>query len=207
MQNISIHGKWISPKTSKHSVIPSRVLLTGGSSKGLVTIPASKGPLSASVQLTVSSTVVLNSITVTPGNQHKLLGSGTVTYTATGNFSDDSTQDLTGTVTWASSVPGVATMTNNVATLVAAGTTAISATSTAGPTVTGSTSLQVIVLSSITVTPASQAVVVNACPVTDTPTGHYSDGSTQNFTGSATWSSSNTGVATMTNNVATPTGT
>ncbi len=206
-ENITNQVQWSSSNTSIATVNPSSGLVTAGSTQGPVTITASKGPLSASVQLTVSSTVVLNSITVTPGNQHKLLGSGTVTYTATGNFSDGSTQDLTGTVTWASSVPGVATMTNNVATLVAAGTTAISATSTAGPTVTGSTSLQVIVLSSITVTPASQAVVVNAGPVTYTATGNYSDGSTQNFTGSATWSSSNTGVATMTNNVATLTGT
>src|SRR5260370_27789906 len=164
-ENITNQVQWSSSNTSIATVNPSSGLVTAGSTQGPVTITASKGPLSASVQLTVSSTVVLNSITVTPGNQHKLLGSGTVTYTATGNFSDGSTQDLTGTVTWASSVPGVATMTNNVATLVAAGTTAISATSTAGPTVTGSTILQVVVLRSITVTPSPQPPVVNAAPV------------------------------------------
>src|SRR5205814_1508225 len=147
-----------------------------------------------------SSTVVLNSITVTPANLHVLLGAGPVTYTAIGNYSDGTTQDLTGSATWASSAPAVANMTNNMAALGNAGSTVISATSGG---VTGSTGLQVVVLSSITVTPANQVVVANSGPVTYTATGNYSDGRTQNFTGTATWGSTNTGVATVANNVAT----
>jgi len=91
-------------------------------------------------------------------------------------------------------------MTNNMAALGSAGSTVISATS---GEVTGSTGLQVVVLSSITVTPANQVVVANSGPVTYTATGNYSDGRTQNFTGTATWGSTNTGVATVANNVAT----
>src|SRR6266849_1919683 len=199
-ENIANQVQWRSSDTNIAIINPSTGVVTAGSTQGPVTITASRGPLSSAVQLNVSSTVVLNSITVTPANLHVLLSAVPVTYTATGNYSDGNTQDLTGSATWASSAPGVASMTNNVAALGSAGSTVVSATSGG---VTGSTGLQVVVLSSITVTPANQVVVVNAGPVTYTATGNYSDGSTQNLTGSATWMSSNTAVATVANNVAT----
>jgi len=186
------------------TVNSSTGVVTAGATQGPVTITASKGPLSVSVQLTVSTTVVLNSITVTPAKQHVFLNAGPVPFTATGNYSDNSTQDLTATATWSSSAASVATMTGNSATLTNPGSTLISATALG---VTGSTNLQVIVLSSITVTPAAPAVVVNAGPVTFAATGIFSDGSTQNLTGSATWASSASAVATMANNVATLAGT
>ena len=201
-ENITNQVQWSSSDTNIAIINPSTGVVTAGSTQGPVTITASKGPLSAAVQLNVSSTVVLNSIAVTPANLHVLLGAGPVTYTAIGNYSDGTTQDLTGSATWASSAPGVASMSGNTATLVNPGSTVISATST-GPTVTGSTGLQVVVLSSITVTPANQVVVANSGPITYTATGNYSDGRTQNFTGTATWGSTNTGVATVAGNVAT----
>jgi len=202
-EDISSRVQWNSSDMNI-AMVNSSGLVTAGTNQGPVTITASKGPLSASVQLTVSSTVMLNSITITPAKPHVFLNAGTVTFTATGNYSDNTTQDLTGTATWSSSAAAVATMMNNAATFVNPGSTLISAT-TLG--VTGSTGLQVIVLSSITVTPPTLAVVVNSGPVTFTATGIFSDGSTQNLTGSATWASSASAVATMTNNVATLAGT
>lgn len=79
--------------------------------------------------VTVSATVVLNTITVTPAAANLLVGS-TVQFTAIGNFSDGSTQNLTNTATWSSSVPGFATINaaTGLATAVADGTTTISAT-------------------------------------------------------------------------------
>ncbi len=58
-------------------------------------------------------------------------------------------------------------------------------------------------LTSIAVTAAASSITVGA---TDqfTATGTYSDGSTQNITSSVTWTSSNTGVATITTGGATP---
>jgi len=199
-ENVTNQVQWSSSDTNIAIINPSTGVVTAGSTQGPVTITASKGPLSAVVQLNVSSTVVLNSITVTPANLHVLPGAGPVTYTAIGNYSDGTTQDLTGGATWASSAPGVASMTNNVAALGSAGSTVVSATSGG---VTGSTGLQVVVLSSITVTPANQVVVAKSGPVNYTATGNYSDGGTQNFTGTATWGSTNTGVATVASNVAT----
>jgi hypothetical protein len=70
---------------------------------------------------------------------------GTLQFTATGHYSDGTTQPLTEEVTWSSSSLGVATISNangsrGIATGVSMGTTTIGAT-LAG--VTGSTSLQV----------------------------------------------------------------
>ena len=82
----------------------------------------------------------LTSIAVTPANPSIEVG-GTQQFTATGTYSDGSTQNLTGSVTWASSNTGVATINSaGLATAVSAGSTTISATLSG---VTGSTTLTV----------------------------------------------------------------
>src|SRR5206468_4243632 len=118
-------------------------------------------------------------------------------FAATGAYSDGSTQDLTHSVTWLTSNTAVATVTAaGIATGVAQGTSQVSA-STAG--VTGSTTLKVGTAGvvAMAVTPANQSVKVGAS-VQYVATGTYSDGSTQNLTTSVTWTSSNSGVATIT---------
>ena len=84
--------------------------------------------------------VPLTSIAVTPSNPTVTVG-GTQQFTATGTYSDGSTQNLTGQVTWASSNTATATISPaGLATAVAGGTTTISATLGA---VSGSTGLTV----------------------------------------------------------------
>ena len=86
---------------------------------------------------------VLTSITVTPANP-SIIVNGQQQFTATGNYSDGSHQNLTGSATWTSSSPSVATITGGgLATGVAAGSTTIAATynsinGSTGLTVTGS---------------------------------------------------------------------
>jgi Bacterial Ig-like domain (group 2)/Divergent InlB B-repeat domain len=93
----------------------------------------------------------LDSVQVTPATQSLTVGQ-TVQFTAIGTFGNanhPSTQNITSTVTWTSSVPSVATVSaTGVATAVSAGSTVITASSTgySGPvsstadfTVTGST--------------------------------------------------------------------
>jgi Domain of unknown function (DUF4082)/Domain of unknown function (DUF1929)/Bacterial Ig-like domain (group 2) len=83
----------------------------------------------------------LSSIAVTPSNPTVTVG-GTQQFTATGTYSDASTQNLTSQVTWNSSNTGAATVTaGGLATAGATGTTTISA---ALGSVTGSTSLTVV---------------------------------------------------------------
>ncbi len=69
----------------------------------------------------------LSSITVTPASASILVGN-TRQFTATGNYSDGTMQNLTSTATWSSTLPSVATVSTGLATGVAAGTTTIKAT-------------------------------------------------------------------------------
>ena len=138
----------------------------------------------------------LVSIAVTPANPS--IGKGaTQQFTATGTYSDNSTQNLTSSVTWSSTNTAAATITSaGLATGVATGSTTISA---ASGSISGSTNLTVTapVLVSIAVTPANPFITKGATQQF-TATGTYSDNSTQNLTSSVTWSSTNTATATIT---------
>ena len=102
-----------------------------GASMGTSSISATLGGAIGTATLTVTPRV-LQSIMVTPDHQSVPTG-GTTQFTATGTYSDLSTIQLTTEVTWASASLSVATIANDagsqgVATAVAAGTSAISAT-------------------------------------------------------------------------------
>jgi len=137
----------------------------------------------------------LTSITVTPAIGSLAIGM-TQQYAAIGIYSDNSTHDLTRLVTWSSSTPSVGTITSaGLATGVATGTTNITATlgslsASSGLTVTPA----VIVL--VTVTPTNPSVPQGQTQQF-TAIGTFSDGTKQNVTTSASWSSSSTGVATV----------
>ena len=141
------------------------------------------------------NTVTLVSIAVTPSTPSVAAGQ-TQQFTATGNYSDGSTKNLTSSANWLSSNPAVATVnTAGLATAVAAGSTTISASS---GSVTGTTTLTVTpTLVSIAVTPANTTIAIGNTQAF-TATGTYSDGSTQNLTSTTTWHSSSTSVATIT---------
>ena len=118
--------------------------------------------------------------------------------TATGNYSDGSMQDLTTQVTWASSAPAVATISNSsgsqgVATAVSLGVTTITATLGG---VVGSDPLRVKTLTSLVVSPTVTSICPNAS-IQFYAQGTFSDGSMQYLTSSVTWTSSDTSVATV----------
>jgi hypothetical protein len=116
------------------------------------------------VVFAVGNAPSLASITVTPANPTIATG-GTQQFTATGRYSDNSTQNITGQVTWASSATAVATINSaGLASGVGAGSTTISASQ---GQVTGSTTLTVTSappppLSVTAMTPANNATGVNA---------------------------------------------
>ena len=158
---------------------------------GPATITATAGLISGSTSLTVTA-AVLQSLTITPANASVPSGL-TQQYTATGNYSDGSTQNLTTSVNWDSSDTGAATISNTsgsqgLATAVAVGTTTISATLGA---LSGSTGLTVtpVALISIALTPADTTQPRNSS-FQMTATGTYSNGLTGDVTTSATWVSS-----------------
>ena len=169
---------------------------------GTATISAVNGAVTGTANLTVSS-ATLTAIYLTPANP--TIGVGAIkSFSATGSFSDGTTQNLTSQVTWTSSNTGVATMNGSTATGVAAGTATVSATFVpiSGPNVSGSTTLTVsnATLTSLSVFASSTTISVGQSQQF-LVIAHYSDGTTQT-PGPVVWTSSNTAVATMSSNYA-----
>jgi hypothetical protein len=154
--------------------------------------------------VSVTATLVVNpaalvSIAINPHAPTIALGTAQQ-FTATGTYTDGSTQDLTSVVTWGSSNAMIAIISNAVGTYGLAtssgqGTATISATS---GSISNSTPLTVgqAVLTSIAVTPSSIAIALGYGEQF-TATATYSDGSTQDITQSAGWTSSVPTVATV----------
>ena len=194
-QNLTGSVTWSSATTGVATITTGG--LATGVAAGTSTIKAVSGTVSGSTTLTVTA-VTLVSIAVTPVNPSIAKGA-TQQFTATGTFSDNSTQNLTGSVTWSSATTGVATITTSgLATAVAAGTSTIKAASGA---ISGSTTLTVTSTSTtlqvLVVSPQNPVIADNSATQAFTATGHFSDGSTQNLTSSATWTSSSSGVASV----------
>jgi uncharacterized protein YjdB len=199
-QDLTSTAAWSSSDTSVATI------LTGGSqpgfatavSSGTATIQASVSSISSSTKLTVPAATLV-SIAVTPANPSLAAGK-TLQFTATGSFSDNSTQDLTSSATWSSSNTAVAAILSGgsqpgLATAVGSGTATIQA-SVSG--ISGSTKLTVpaATLVSIAVTPANPSLTKGAT-LQFKATGTYSDNSTQDLTSTVAWSSSDTAVATI----------
>jgi len=146
---------------------------------------------------TSSAPKSLSSISITPANP-SIAVNATEQFTATGNYSDGSTANLSSSANWASTKQSIATVSEaGLGTGVAAGNTSITA-SMSG--VTGATTLTVtaaaVTVTSIAVTPATASITTGATQQF-TATATYSDGTTGNVTASATWASSNTTAATV----------
>ena len=176
---------WSSSDLNVASINAAGLATSTGS--GTVTITASSGSVSGTASLTVTAATLV-SITVTPGNSGMAIGT-TKQFTATGTFSDSSTQDITASVLWGSASPSVANINNQgLATSVGAGTTTITA--TVG-SVTGSTGLTVSVVNlvSLAITPANPRIQQHTL-IKFTAIGTFSDGSTTSNLGGLSWKSS-----------------
>jgi Bacterial Ig-like domain (group 2)/Abnormal spindle-like microcephaly-assoc'd, ASPM-SPD-2-Hydin/Galactose oxidase, central domain/Kelch motif len=131
-QNITTTSTWSSSNTAVATVSNasgSQGLATAVAS-GTASITAASGSISGSATLTVTPAVLV-SITISPPSPTITAGS-TQQFTATGKFSDNSTQNITTSVTWNSDTQSVATISNaagsqGLATAVAAGSATISA--------------------------------------------------------------------------------
>ncbi|MFZ1976227.1 MAG: Ig-like domain-containing protein [Candidatus Acidiferrales bacterium] len=151
---------------------------------------------SVSAVLTVTA-AALQSIAVTPASPSIAKGK-TQQFTATGTYTDNSTQNITTTVTWSSASMAVATIGTGTGLATAAGIGTSQITATQGAIVSPAATLTVnaATLQSIAVTPASPSIVKGTTQQF-IATGTYSDNSTQNLTASVVWASGTTGVATI----------
>jgi uncharacterized protein YjdB len=158
---------------------------------GSTTITATQNGVQTTATLTV--TPVLSSISVS-SNSLSIAYGATEQFTATAEYSDGSTKDITATATWKSSNAAVATISAaGLATAASAGSSTITASLNG---VSGSTTLAVTGITSISVSPASPSFAVGATQQF-TATATYSDKSTADVTATAIWKSSNTAVATV----------
>jgi uncharacterized protein YjdB len=195
-QNLTDSVTWSSSNPTTATVNAQG--LATGVADGAITItatdPSSKIPGTAALTVTPA---VLIGIAVTPPADSVGIGQSDQ-YTATGLYSDLSTQNLTDSVTWSSSKSATATVSaQGLATGVADGAVAITATDPA---------TEIPGTAALTVTPAVLLAIAVTPPVATTgvgqneqftATGTYSNLSTQNLTDSVTWSSSKSATATV----------
>ena len=157
-----------------------------------------------------ASQAELSTITVTPATAEVQFTGATAQFTATGTYVNGKkgtqyTQDLTGQVTWTSSVQSVATVNSaGLATAVAEGVTTITATGGNG-SIAGSATLTVAsntgsggTLTSITVIPNNQIVYQIGETAQYIAIGNYTGTpSTKDLTNQVSWSSSDVRIATI----------
>lgn len=181
------------------SSLPAVATVTGGrvsaAAAGSATITALFNGKSGTATVTVTN-ATLTSLAIAPQNYRLSVGtSGQLS--ASGTFSDGSTQDLTAGVAWSSSSPGVATVSvTGRASGVATGTTTITAVH-GTITATATVNVTAAALQSLTITPGTLTLVAGETrPLT--ATGSYSDGTTQDLSRVVTWNSSSPSTAIIT---------
>jgi trimeric autotransporter adhesin len=153
---------------------------------GTSTVTATSGSISGTASVTVSSATLV-SLAIAPANS-TMPDEANKQFTATGTFSDSTTQDLTQLVLWKSSNPAVAIINaSGLVTSVATGSSTIQA---SFGSVVQSTTLTVsnVALASIAITPASPTISKGTL-LKFTATGTYTDGSTATLT-NVSWKSS-----------------
>ncbi len=139
----------------------------------------------------------LTSISLTPPRASIRMGA-TQQFSATAKYSDNTTADVSPTATWKVTTQGVATINSTgLATGVASGSSTITA-SVRGISGTATLTVQspTKTLTSVSVSPVSASVWVGATQQF-AATARYSDGSTADVSGTATWTVATQGVASV----------
>jgi hypothetical protein len=123
-QDLTTSVSWTSSAPAVATINSSG--LASGVSVGQATIAATSATVKGSTGLSVTA-AALESIAVTPSTVSVLVGT-TQQFTATGKYTDNSTQDISSSVSWSSSAPDVATVSSSgLATILASGKTSINA--------------------------------------------------------------------------------
>ena len=191
-QDVTLTATWASSVPDKANVSPTG--LATGVVPGQTSITASFGGESGQTNLMVTPAVI-TSITVTPPTPS--IASGTnQQFIATANFSDGTTQDVTALASWTSSLPDKATVSSTgLAIGVDAGQTAIT-TTVSGISGTATLTVTPAVVTTIHVTPPDASIAAGTTQQF-AATANFSDGSNQDVTSTASWTSSDPGKATI----------
>lgn len=149
----------------------------------------------------------LVSVSVSPNNTAIPLGT-TQQFVATGTYSDATSQDVTTLASWSSSTTSVAQVNDQaskgLASSVAVGTATITASlngihGTAQLTVDPAALVSVEVLPAPNIFPPATGQIAIDAELQFVAAGHYTDNTAQDITDSAIWSSSDTGIAAISN--------
>jgi hypothetical protein len=202
-QDVSLNSTWTSSSPAEAKVtFPGRLLGVSPTptppGTAPVTVTATFLGISGTASLDVSTATLLN-ISLTPSSINLAPGSS-ASFQAIGNYSDGSSANLSGLATWASTNTNVATVSNGVVLGQSAGQASVTA---VYQNTTGGNPNNVVVtsspLASISITPAGPntyigvAIQLTATGTTQPVTQPIS------LTQSATWASSNSTVATVSN--------
>ena len=201
-QDIGSQVDWTSSNAAVASVDPNGLATGTGTGQASITatckVPSVCATLSANAALEVSA-ATLATITLVPADAQMPLGTKQQ-FTATGTFTDQTTQDLSTQVTWASTDTDVATIdVAGLASTVAKGSTKISAMKdgvSASPVDVAVTDAE---LRSLSISVDGDSNVGIGQSKQFQAQGSYSDGSTKDVTTQVTWKSTNTDAATISN--------
>lgn len=169
---------------------------------GSAVITVTYAGLSANVNVTVMNKTLISIAVTATGGGSSVQVSGTKNMIATATYSDATTEVVTNSATWSSTNTLVLTISNTLPTIgratgVAGGTSNVTATLGA---FSGNLLMTVnaVSLTSIAITP-DDALVTSGASYSLRATGTYSDASTADITELATWASSNSTAATISN--------
>ena len=187
---------WSSSSTSIATISASGILTA--KSSGTVSITATMNSVSGSSQVKIAPALV--SIAITPAGK-SIARETALQFTATGSYTDNSTQNITASVNWSSSNGSVATISNTSPTKgflhgVSAGMVTISATS---GSISGTTTLTITsaTATSLAIAPTNASLPLDVSRQF-TATATFSDGTSQDVTDVVSWSSQSSSIATIT---------
>ncbi|MCZ6819968.1 MAG: Ig-like domain-containing protein [Calditrichaeota bacterium] len=193
--DVTTQANWTS-SDSQVATIGATTGLAVANAPGNTTVTAAIGEVQGQVSLTVAAATLV-SVTVTPENPTIVAGTEQE-FNAVGAFSDETQRDVTDQVTWSSGNTTVAGITSGgVATGLQPGVTTIAAelNGISGQTLLTVTAAEIV---SIEVMP-QDASVPAGLTVQYSATATLSDGSPQDITTDADWTSDNTQVADVSN--------
>ena len=191
-KNLTSSATWSSSSPGVVAVSSSGAVTTKG--VGNAVVSASSSTLVGTTKVAVSAAALLAinissaSTTVPVGNKIQLI--------AIGSFTDKSSKDLSSSVTWVSSSPGVLSIANSGAAAgVSVGTANVAASS---GSVSAAVSLIVSApaLSTLSLVPAGPTLPLGGT-LQLSVTGTFSDGSTQDVTQQVTWNLDNATIASI----------
>lgn len=191
-QNITTVATWQSNPATIAAITPQGNV--SALAKGTAQISAAYQGVNGTMGISVGAAALVR-LDVSPDQASVPLGEN-ANLMAVGTFSDGSTQNLTQVAAWSSSQPAVVSVTAPGA--VAGKTLGAATINAAVGSINGSAGLTVAapVIVGVTISPSASSLIIGGTNQLQA-LANYSDGSTQNVTATATWSSEDPLLATV----------